>query len=276
LTKEGLLKTKSGVGESIDIIPPTKTNPLTGMLSKLFGSSEVGQQKSGATYSGGLQYKILRKNLQDSKSVLPESEYTTLMEYVRQNLLFEGNEDTIDLSQQKRPGSLAHETFHDIQGHLLDYYPDIYKKLQAGVEGEKDSITEWYKDKSSSKWTTDTDYKLSHIFPESIKDSPYSESMIDGATRFTNKRLKTTMSPQFWETVYPATQKELGKMEAIPVLMAAASEGNAGARAILSKIFADSGLNKDFDKTLPKAQLFAEDSPANGTSATDSQLMSGS
>lgn len=257
LTEEGYLKTPSGRAEPIEIVPPEDpaAKSKRSMMDILLGRAtpNIGGGGRGASYSGGLVYKFMRENLYAAKDSLPEKEYKTLKSFVDQNLMFEGEDDIINLEGQKRAGSLAHETFHDIQGYLLDYYPEIYKRLQQGVNNQRKSIEKWYSDPSTEQWRTSRDYQLKHIFPEKSTDSPYSDTILQKAIDTTQKINKEKfMSQGFWDKVYPETMKDLGRAEAIPVLLAAAAENNAGAQKILSDIFGSAGLNRTFYESMPK------------------------
>jgi len=249
LSDQGFLKTPSGRSEPIEIIPPTdvRQSSMEKMMSVLLGKPQ--KEKGGASYSGGLVYKILRDNLYQAKDKISPDEYNTLRSFVDQNLLFHGEDDIIDLEEQKRPGSFAHETFHDIQGYLLDYYPEIYKRLQGGVEGQRKNIEAWYSDPKTAQWRTARDYQLTHLFPSSYEESPYKSTA--GAIVGAGYKKFKRFSPSI-EDIAKQTQMDLGRAETIPVLMAAAAEGESSSQQILSQIFGSAGLNRDFYKSLPK------------------------
>ena len=254
ISQDGLLRKPGGGGEPITIVPPedqTKTLREK-MFSILLGKPQP-KKGGGASYSGGLMYKILRKNLEDAKPDLPETEYNALDRFVKENLLFQGEDDIINLAQQKRPGSFAHESFHDIQGYLLDYFPQVYKQLQSGIETERKSIEAWYSDPSTERWRSNRDYQLKHLYPESTSDSPYRDTILQEAAT-TSKKItgQTSLSRTFWDKTYDQTMKEFGRAEAIPVLMAASAEGDPLSTSILSRIFGAAGLNPDFYKNMPK------------------------
>ncbi len=251
ISQDGLLRKPGGGGEPITIVPPedqTKTMREK-MFSILLGKPQP-KKGGGASYSGGLMYKMIRKNLEDAKDSLPPEEYDALDRFVKENLMFEGEDDIINLAKQKRPGSMAHESFHDIQGYLLDYFPQVYKQLQSGIETERKSIEAWYSDPSTERWRTNRDYQLKHLYPETWSDSPYKSTagtMLAGV----KKRVKGNPS-EATKNIATETQMDLGRAEAIPVLMAASAEGDPLSTSILSRIFGAAGLNPDFYKTMPK------------------------
>ena len=102
-------------------------------------------------------------------------------------------------------------------------YPDISDKPQKAIENDPT----WGK---TGYHELEPDSTLRDRFPKGVP-KPFS--------RGTNRALGQA-------------QFDLGRLEAIPVLLSAAAGNNVGAIKILKEIFELSGLNKDFDKTLPR------------------------
>ncbi len=252
LTSDGFLKRPCGSAEPIKIVSPSQPSfrqrMLEWVLDFLLGKKSQ-LDSPGASYVGGLQYKILRHLTLRSRCKLPEREYAVLKSYVEKSLAAEGDDDVIDLRMQKRSTSLAHEAFHDIQGYLLDHYPDIYDKLQHGVQQRKEAIETWYSRPSSAVWTKWRDYSLRQLFPSCHSDSPYKlvRPMIvqEGYARL-------GVLSKHIEDIAVQAQMEVGRAEAIPVLLAAAAGGNAEAVEILGGIFGEAGLRADFAESLPR------------------------
>ena len=266
LTEEGFLKTPEGKAESIQI----KDNSPIFINYLLEGNPRT----SGAYYKGGLQEKVLRYNIEKHKDETDPLEYKIMKRVADKLILSEGSKDDIDISNGLNKGVLAHETFHDIQSYLYDYYPEIMTNLFDSVDSKKTDIENWYGDKKNKKWTEPPNYQLNHLFPKYNEDSPYPD--------ISDKPRKAIRNNPTWsETGYeelgpdnPSTKEfpkgvpgpfsmgtlralggaqfDLGRLEAIPVLLSAAAGNNVGAIKILKEIFELSGLNKDFDKTLPR------------------------
>ena len=266
LTEEGFLKTPEGKAESIQI----KDN------SPIFRNYllEGNPRTSGAYYKGGLHEKALRYNIEKNKDRINPIEYKVLKRVADELILSEGVKDDIDISNGLNKGVLAHETFHDIQSYLYDYYPEIMTNLFESVEGYKPEIEKWYGDKKNKKWTKPPNYQLNHLFPENFEDIPYpdisdkpKEAIRNdptwGKTGYHELEPDSTLRDRFpkgfpkpfSEGANYALYKsnfDLGRLETIPVLLSAAAGNNVGAINILKEIFELSGLNKDFDKTLPR------------------------
>ena len=242
ISSEGFLRTPQGTSESIEIVPP-----VSFLDHFLFNKP----RERGAFYDGNLSYKVMRKNLEDAKSTISQEDYKVLNDFINQNLAELGGRDIINLSGQEFPAILAHETFHDIQGYLLDNYPQIYSKLLQEVENKKKDIEAWYSEPGSSRWTG---YKLKHIFPKGLQDSAYPD-VVGRQAQAALFRDKRGMEPGLTEGFKKLREKsvlDLGRNEAIPILVSAAAENNATAQRILSEIFGSAGLNPDFYKSLPK------------------------
>ena len=243
LTKDGFLKTPDGRGESIDI------------------------QTSGdkAFYAGGLPIKAIRHQIEKAKPQLPQQDYDVLKRFIDQNLLFEGNEDIINVSGAKHRGVLAHETFHDIQGYLYDNYPDIADKIFQSINNNKPAITQWYGDAGNAEYTGPGEYQLGDFFPNLTPTSLAASPVGSGEQRNIGKDVAVSGFKALQKAKAEASRNTLmalgkgsfdvGRNETIPVLLGAASEGNAPAAKILEQIFSEAGLRSDFYKTLPK---FAE------------------
>ena len=266
LTEEGFLKTPEGKAESIQI----KDN------SPIFRNYllEGNPRTSGAYYKGGLHEKALRYNIEKNKDRINPIEYKVLKRVADELILSEGVKDDIDISNGLNKGVLAHETFHDIQSYLYDYYPEIMTNLFDSVDSKKTDIEKWYGDKKNKKWTEPPNYQLNHLFPENFQDSPYRD-ISDKPTEaiwkdptWSETGYKKPGPDQRPSETFPkgvpkpfsrgtnaalgGSQFDLGRLEAIPVLLSAAAGNNVGAINILKEIFELSGLNKDFDKTLPR------------------------
>jgi TP901 family phage tail tape measure protein len=248
ISPEGFLRTPQGTSESIDIVPPV------GFLDYFLFNKP---RERGAFYDGNLSYKIMRKNLEDAKSTISQEDYKVLDDFINQNLESLGSRDVINLSGQEFPAILAHETFHDIQGYLLDNYPQIYSKLLQGVESKKKDIEAWYGEPGSSKWTG---YKLKHIFPKGLQDAAYADVVGREAQKalFTDKRGMWPGLTEGFQKLREKSVLDLGRNEAIPMLMSAAAENNTTAQKILSEIFGSAGLNPDFYKSMPKFAVGGE------------------
>ena len=266
LTEDGFLKTPEGKAESIQI----KDNSPIFINYLLEGNPRT----SGAYYRGGLAAKALRYNIEKYKDKTDHLEYMIMKKVADELILSEGSKDDIDITEGLNKGVLAHETFHDIQSYLYDYYPEIMTNLFDSVNSKKTDIEKWYGDKKNKKWTKPPNYQLNHLFPKSSEDTPYPDIYDKPMTAIWK-------DPTWSETGYdelgphnPATKEfpkgapdpfsrgtgralvgaqfDLGRLEAIPVLLSAAAGNNVGAINILKEIFELSGLNKDFDKTLPR------------------------
>ncbi len=256
LTADGFLKRPCGRAEPIEIVPPLQPSlgerMLVRILDFLLGGRSI-LDNPGASYDGGLPYKLLRRRLLRSRGKLPEHEYTAIESYVEESLMREGDDDVIDLRMQFRSASLAHEAFHDIQGYLLDHYPDIYDRLEHGVQQRKAKIEAWYSCLSTARWRTQRDYQLQHLFPSHYVDSPY--KVVIGPIIYEGYRRLNYYSRHIGDLA-AQTQMDMGRAEAIPVLLAAAAGGNAAAAEILSEIFGEAGLRSDFAETLPRLRCW--------------------
>ena len=236
--------------EYIVIIPPPPgwRTPHRGWLF-----SESGPPASGASYRGGLFYKLLRRRLVRAERAMPPDEYHALLDYIQREIIALPATDMIDLSNQKRPGSLAHEAFHDIRGFLLDHHPHVFDAIHDKIlPRARELFEQWYADPSTAQWRTNRDYQLQHIFPEKSSDAPYSDEVIQEAMSYSKQITgRKLMSQGFWEDVYPETLMDSGRVEAIPVLLAAAVEKCQHAQKILREIFDQAGLNGDFMTQMP-------------------------
>ena len=245
LNGHGLLKPPTGGSETIRVVPPSVTS--RSLLGWLAGErpSDVG----GASYSGNLMVRLLRRRLQGAKDEVPPEEHEILSRWCDKTLQL-AEPDTIDLTHQKRPGSLAHEAFHDIQGYLLDYHPQIYGELEKALLGERASIEAWYADPATARWRTATDYTLQHVFPGNWAESPY--KWVAGTIIRELKDCQETPISENSKQLACEVQMDLGVAEGIPVLLAAATEGCGSATRILSRIFGSAGLNADFYNSFPR------------------------
>jgi TP901 family phage tail tape measure protein len=236
LTKDGFLKTPDGRGESIDI------------------------QTSGdkAFYAGGLPFKAIRHQIEKAKPQLPQQDYDVLKRFIDQNLLFEGNEDIINVGGAKHRGVLAHETFHDIQGYLYDNYPDIADKIFQSINNNKPAITQWYSDTNNAEYTGPGEYQLGDFFPNltsgALAGSGEQRNIGKDVAVSGFKALQKAKAEASRNTLMALGKGsfDVGRNETIPVLLGAAAEGNSPAAKILEQIFAEAGLKSDFYKTLPK------------------------
>jgi hypothetical protein len=184
LTRDSLLKTPLGVGEAIRIITP---EPSTGLQRLSSTTHETGQ----ASYEGHLAYKVLKHLLNKSRGEFSALENEVLDEFIAQNIQSAEDRDTIHLREGQVESVLAHETFHDIQGFLYDYYPQIMDKLSLALASQKDAIATWYKDPANKAFTGIGNYQFQHLFPESSSDSPYSDGYdMSEAARFALRERK--------------------------------------------------------------------------------------
>ncbi len=132
LTEDGFLKTPEGKAESIQI---KDNSPI--FIIKLL---DVNPRTSGAYYKGGLQEKALRYNIEKNKDDINPVEYKVLKRVADELILSEGSKDDIDITNGLNKGVLAHETFHDIQSYLYDYYPEFMTGLFDSVNSKKTDI----------------------------------------------------------------------------------------------------------------------------------------
>jgi len=229
LTENGFLRTPTGEGEKINI-------------------SAAGRR---ASYDGGLALKVFRNNLEKAKELLEPEEYSVLKIFIDDALASQGNEDTIEIFGGGHGRSLVHETFHDIQGYLYDYYPSVIEQLLSGAEKHKNAIQQWYESPRNEKWTGPGTYQLETLYPESMDDVPYPITILwqASASLLSSKRMSSTAA---MNQVYAPSHLDLGRLETIPVLLGASSEGNSEAAAILKEMFSDAGLKADFYDTLPQ------------------------
>ena len=260
LGQDGLLVAPAGFdpsdrrAEFVTIVPPVH-KPARLTLKELFlGNKELFGIPNGARYLGGLHYKLLRRHVHRAQSLLPQEEYRLLLKHVQLELDTLPSRDTIDLRGQMRPGSLAHEAFHDIQCYLLDYRPEVFQALLTATTQSRDHIVRWYNDPDTTQWRTDIDYNLAHIFPETTTDVPYGADWLDGVMASCKQEAGDPymfINRGFWDHVYPETLKDFGRVEAIPVLLAAAAERDESAGQILAHIFGTVGFNADFYDQMP-------------------------
>ena len=266
LTEEGFLKTPEGKAESIQI----KDNSPS-LITKLLDGNP---RTTGAYYKGGLHAKALRYNIEKYKDETDPLEYMIMKRVADELILSEGSKDDIDITDGLNKGVLAHETFHDIQSYLYDYYPEIMTDLFDSVEGYKPEIEKWYGDKKNKKWTEPPNYQLNNLFPMYNEDNPYPDISDKPQKAIRNdptwsktgyKELEpdSTLRDRFPKGIpkpfsrganhaLASSDFDLGRLETIPVLLSAAAQNNVGAIKILKEIFELSGLNKDFEKTLPR------------------------
>lgn len=250
LTGEGLLKTPSGVGEAVRIIPEAKRTVFQAL-------GLASYDRGSAFYEGGLQLKTLRHLLNQRRAVLNPAEAETLDMFLAANLPANGTADTISIRGAKHKGVLAHEAFHDIQGFLYDFHPEIMDRLRVSLTSRRAEIECWFKDPGNFRFVGKGNYKFHHLFPDTEDHSPYGPGLQLEAREALIKRKRTreienTIASSAFYRLLEDAQKELGTNEAIPVLLGAASEGNKKAAKIMSEVFGESGLNGDFMSTLPR------------------------
>lgn len=244
--KEGSQKMLAGGSEEIRILSPRKQS----LWSLLTGRSSQ-QEFPPASYEGALAYKILRYYLEKHRAEVDPKEYEPLSKYVDSTLLWHGGRDVIDIRSATHKGVLAHEAFHDIQGFLYDNHSDIVDNLFAAMDKRRPQIEDWYNNIADSSYRGPLQYTLSHFFPN--RDSPvvnpsfgYEAFLV--LARATKPEIPSRVGS---ETIYRALS-DLGRNELLPVMICAASEGDDRAAGILSEIFGEAGLNKDFYATLPR------------------------
>jgi hypothetical protein len=250
LTGEGLLKTPSGVGEAIRIIPPAAKT-----FFQVLGLASY--ERGASFYDGGLHLKTLRHLLNKRRAELNPAEAETLDMFIAANLPANGTADTISVRGAKHRGVLAHEAFHDIQGFLYDFHPEIMDRLMVSLTSRKSEIECWFKDSVNYRFTREDNYKFRHLFPDTEDDSPYGPGLELEARealvkRKRNREIRPADASIAFYRLLIDTTKQLGTNEAIPVLLGAASEGNKEAAKIVSEVFGESGLNGNFMSTLPR------------------------
>jgi hypothetical protein len=200
----------------------------------------------GATYSGGLGCKPFRHRLEQCRDMMPAGEFTVLSDYFKKELTVVGSEDIIDVSHAKDMGTVAHETFHDIQGFLYDNHPEIIEALQQAVLSRKEAIAAWHQDPTSAPWTAPPNYRLAQLFPETVDDVPYDKGLLASAILSLDTKLNHhDISEIPWDSVLMEGWKDIGRLEAIPVMLSAAVGGNEGAKVLLRDIFAEAGLTSE-------------------------------
>ena len=253
ISGEGFLREPDGDGETITLFPPAvrRQSLLSKLLSTLTGGARV-EQNGSAKFEGRLVCKILRLLFEDVKDTLPLNERDAVIAIMSKAFADYQQHDTIDISGARRAGSLHHETFHDIQGYLLDYHTAVYKALQDQVNDEREAIEGWYRDPATHGWRTPDDYQLTHLFPSTYYDSPLIYCSAMGIVQasiygYTQTRLSDTA-----RILCATLAMECGRAEAIPVLLAACAEGDLLSRGILGRVFGAAGLNPNFYDTMPK------------------------
>lgn len=244
LTPDGFLKRRDGMPEPICIVTASGLSAVGVKEEPDYSGNSV--ISVGAGFMGGLPYKVLRHRLEKGRDALPVEEYGILQRFVGQKLELLGSEDEIDLRSGATKGTLAHETFHDIQGFLYDNHPEIIDALQQACFARQEIIAKWHRDPDSAPWTQ-SGYQLRHIFPETVGDVPYRPAkMLEEAVLFLDTALQhRDISAATWESVLIESHKDLGRLEAIPLMISAAACGNDGAKKLLGSIFADAGLRSD-------------------------------
>lgn len=231
LTKDGYLLNRSGAAEPIKFA-----------------------QDSFAYYAGALPVKALRHKLMKYRQQLTAKEYDALKSFIGQQLPSEGDGvcDTISIGNARHKGVLAHETFHDIQGYLYDYYPEIVDALESATMARQKEIEAWYKESDNQEWAGEGEYQLEHFFPTTYTISPCRDDIIEAAIKVLLDNTEKPVVGHPGLFMISEYHRSLGKNEAIPVLLSAAVVGNNGALEILSGIFGDAGLNKDFYMSFPR------------------------
>ena len=199
-----------------------------------------------AYYEGALMLKVLRHNLEKWRQRIPHEEYGVLKAYVEMELSKLGNKaDIIKTAGGIHAGTLAHETFHDIQGFLYDNYPHIMDTLHASQDEHKDVVSKWFSDKSNSEWTGPRDYKIEHFYPTFETKSPYGADLMVAAYYAVKNKLGREPSDSVFIPL-GNTQWDFGRNELVPVLLSASAVGNKGASDILKVFFGECGLNQNF------------------------------
>lgn len=279
LTDDGLLKKHDGTGEPLTIIGPDGSvlGFIASLLWKAVGIAEPGAG-GFAYYKGALPYKAFRHRLEKNKENLQVDEYRVLAKVAQDNILCEGDRDVISTSGGVHKGVLAHETFHDIQGFLYDYYPDAIDALHSAVLSNRQRISDFYTHPSNSDVVSHS-YTLANFFPSTIANAPGNPLRILGdvgpatlsdvageayGAALRRKEIKTPSGVMTAEAsrLIAESQMDIGRNEVIPVLLSAASEGNSEAADILADVFAAAGLNREFAGSLPRLadeEVFADE-----------------
>lgn len=258
LTVDGVLKTPQGEPERIRFVTSPDYRKVEDQewydfvqdsISRWFPTKCDGR----AYYLGELFAKVLRYRLARVGDSLPSGEQQALSEWAERQITGHAGQDVISTRNSIHKGVLAHETFHDIQGFLLDYYPQVLEKLLIAVDEQKEAIVQWHKDPANARYVGPPNYRLEDFFPDALTTIPFFPSPVDAmnyATERTGKQWGEALIPM-WEFI-GSTCLDMGRIEVIPTLLSAASEGSAGAICILSHIFRDAGLNPNFHYTLPR------------------------
>ena len=161
--------------------------------------------------------KVLRHNLEKWRQRIPHEEYGVLKAYVEMELSKLGNKaDIIKTAGGIHAGTLAHETFHDIQGFLYDNYPHVMDTLHASQDEHKDVVLKWFSDKSNSEWTGPRDYKIEHFYPAAETKSPYGADLMVAAYYAAKNKLGREPSDSVFIPL-GNTQWDFGRNELVPV-----------------------------------------------------------
>ena len=234
LTKDGLLRTPSGEAYNVGITQ--KRTPMA-MIAAMLGS-----QGTAGYY--GLADNLIKNRLEQNKNKFNPEDYQKLSNYVQSRL---AGPSVIDIPIG-RENQLSHESFHAIQNYLLDNYPDIYTKLQDSAGKREKQFIDIYKSSPINKR-----YPLKSILPSSGDEAAYRSSLAGFAS------LRTTM-PKSKDAISSVTDQsaiDLSRNEIIPLLISAAREFNdKKAESLLSDIFAEAGLNKNFAATMPQGYFW--------------------
>lgn len=259
LTLDGFLKTTTGQPEPIafkNSSPPRELwwpHIAWRSWQNLFAKKCEGR----AFYDGCLYEKVLRYRVAKREDSLTDTEYEALNEWAEQQIAEHASHDVICTSNSKHKGVLAHETFHDIQGFLLDYHPALFEKLLGAVDRQRDRIANWMADPANYSWTGPQNYKFEHFFPDPQTTTPAYPPLTDAMMHAFHRSGKQPFSvgddPGRMFEFIGNTSLEVGRLEAIPVLLSAASVRNQGAIEILQLVFREVGFNPDFYQTLPRA-----------------------
>lgn len=228
----------------------------SGLLRSSYGGGEriiISSESDSAFYMGGVVTKACRHRVERNRGNLKDIEYTALNTYFASRIAAIGPVDVIAIGNANHRGVLAHETFHDIQGYLYDNHPSVCDRLFDAGANERGRVERWYIDPRSARYTGERNYKLWHWYP----DHPGFESPLENGLQECREamlslaRSRIPVSPRIAKILYEGAL-DAGRLELIPTLLSAASEGDDMAAGILEAVFSHAGLNSDFYAALPR------------------------
>ena len=250
ISADGFLQPPSGGKELIRFIVPRRRTWLT---SVLLAVGFLGREYGATYYEGGGYFKVFRHYWNTQKGKVDDGLYRTVSEFLTHEILAIEPTDEISLMNSEHEGGLVHETFHDIQCFLYDYYPDTVDALTAAIYRKKQAICDWHDDSANYHFTAPPCYTPDQFFGGWPYGSEHALWVLDKYRTWTKTR-GIDQDPRLadmWPYIDPV-ERQLGINEVIPVLLTAAAEGNTASAALVAEMFADAGLNADFHAAIPQ------------------------